>query len=210
MEADLQVVLAANPYILLFFMVGLAVWSASFTSRATAWAWSPRRSSSAAGAVRLGLDLRRQARARQLRQEALLLPVHVWRRPARRSVLHQQPQGGRPEVHRPRRGLLRSSALLVVAGAKLVRPAGGRRGRHARRLADDVGGDRLGRAGGAPGVFALAAGHDRRAGSGDDRALLRHHLHLGHGRHHPDLQVSAALVGHRCQGRGEEVRSRSA
>ena len=56
------------------------------------------------------------------------------------------------------------------------------------------------------GAFKLADGPDRRAGERHDRALLRPHLHLGHGRHHPDLQVPAALVGHRRQGGGEEVR----
>ena len=49
-------------------------------------------------------------------------------------------------------------------------------------------------------------GPDLRAGERHDRALLRPDLYLGHRRHHPDLQVPAAVVGHRRQGGGEEVR----
>ena len=47
----------------------------------------------------LGLGLRREAGAQQLHQVDVLLPVHVWRRPARRPVLRQQPGRRRPEVH---------------------------------------------------------------------------------------------------------------
>ena len=32
--------------------------------------------------------------------------------------------------------------------------------------------------------------------------VLRHHLHLGHGRHHPDHASTCRVVGHRRQGRG--------
>ena len=49
------------------------------------------------------------------------------------------------------------------------------------------------------GAYKLPDGLHRRGGVGDDRPRLRRHLHLGHGRHHPDLQVPAALVGGRCQ-----------
>ena len=57
------------------------------------------------------------------------------------------------------------------------------------------------------GAFPLPAGRDVRGRERHDRALVRPHLHLGHGRHHPDLQVPAALVGRRREGRGEEVRA---
>ena len=46
-------------------------------------------------------------------------------------------------------------------------------------------------------VIRLPAGVNAGGRCLDGRPVLRHHLHLGHGRHHPDLQVSAALVGHR-------------
>ena len=58
------------------------------------------------------------------------------------------------------------------------------------------------------GVVKLPAGMKPEDAIGHDRAVLRHHLHLGHRRHHPDLQIPAALVGRRCQGGGEEVRGR--
>ena len=55
------------------------------------------------------------------------------------------------------------------------------------------------------GVVKLRPGHETRGRHGHDRAVLRHHLYLGHRRHHFDLQVPAALVGRRCQGRGQGV-----
>ena len=97
---------------------------------------------------------------------------------------------------------------LVVHLRETVRAADRRRRRHARRLANHVGGDRLGRAGGHVGRRQAAARHEAGGCVGHDRAVLRHHLYLGHRRHHPDLQIPAALVGRRRQGRGEEVRGR--
>ena len=85
-------------------------------------------------------------------QAAVLLPVHVRRRAAGRSVLRQQPRWGRPQVQHPRRRELRARPRRwSCVGAKLFDLPIGRRGRHAGRLADHVGGDRLGRAGGAAG-----------------------------------------------------------
>ena len=78
-----------------------------------------RRHRGGRGPFGLGVDLRREARAEQVRQEPVLLPVHVRRRAARRTVLHQQPEGRWPQV---RILALVSSVLglaLVVIGAKL-------------------------------------------------------------------------------------------
>ena len=58
------------------------------------------------------------------------------------------------------------------------------------------------------GVVALPAG-DQGTGHLDDRAVLRHHLYLGHRRHHPDHQVPAEMVGRGRQGRGARNTRRS-
>ena len=59
------------------------------------------------------------------------------------------------------------------------------------------------------GAYKMPDGLHRRGGVGDDRPRLRHHLHLGHRRHHPDLQVPAQVVGGRCQDRPRRSTRRS-
>jgi AspT/YidE/YbjL antiporter-like protein len=56
------------------------------------------------------------------------------------------------------------------------------------------------------GAFPPATRREARGRERHDRALLWPYLHLGHARHRPRLQVPAALVGHRRQGRSEEIR----
>ena len=85
---------------------------------------------------------------------------------------------------------------LVVICREAVRAAGRRGRRHPGRLADHVGGDRHGRDGGVAGRLQDPGRLHRGADLRHDRAGLWRDLHLGHDRHHPDLQVSAALVGH--------------
>ena len=99
------------------------------------------------GALGLGFALWREARAEQLHQVPVLLPLHVWRRAARRTVLRQQPGGRRSEVHVPCRGVERARPGAGRARRQAVRAAAGRGRRHARGLADHVGGHRLGRTG---------------------------------------------------------------
>ena len=152
------------------------------------------------GACDLGVDLRRQAAARQLRQVALLLPLHVRRRPARRPGVLQQPEEGRHHVHDPRGGLRvprPGPGGADVQACSTCRPV--------RRAASSPVRRRCRRRSARPrwpssqGAYKLPAGTTAEQVIGHDRARLRRDLHLGHGRHHPDLQVPAALVGHRRQ-----------
>ncbi len=98
---------------------------------------------------------------------------------------------------------------IVVLGAQILRSAARGSGRNARWLADHVRGDRIGRTSRDSRRADPARGHNSRAGERDDRALLWHHLHLGHGWHHPDYQIPAQVVGHRCPCRGAGVRERA-
>ena len=75
---------AANPYILLFFVVGGAVLVGKFTIKGYGLGMVAAADRGRRRLSSVGVDLRRQAGARQLRQVALLLPVHVRGRPARR------------------------------------------------------------------------------------------------------------------------------
>ena len=86
---------------------------------------------------------------------------------------------------------------LVVVGREAVRPSGRGRGRHAGRVANYVRGDRLGRASRAGRRGEASPGQHARGGQRHDRAFVRHHLHLGHSRNRPDHEISAAMVGHR-------------
>ncbi len=56
------------------------------------------------------------------------------------------------------------------------------------------------------GAYAVPAGSTEGGRDGDDRPWLRHQLHLGNGRDHPDLQVPAEVVGRGCQEGREGVR----
>ena len=154
----------------------------------------------------LGVGIRRKAGAEQFRQEPVLLSVHVRRRPASRTVLHQQPERRRAEVHVLGRGGERTGLGACRDRCQAVRSAAGSGRRHAGWLADHVGGDRLGRAGRDIRRRQAASRRDSQGRIGNDRPVLRHHLYLGNRRHHPDLQISAALVGRRCQGSRQKVR----
>ena len=94
---------------------------------------------------------------------------------------------------------------LVVLGVKLFNLPPGQRWRHPCRLANYVGSHRLRRAGCLRDPFTGGRYSARCLRHG--RVVLWHHLHLGYGRHHPDLQVSAAMVGDRRARRGEGIRS---
>ena len=188
--------LKANPYILLFFTVGMAVWRRQVHGQGLRPRHGRRGGGRRRGTRDLGFDLRREAAARQLRQVALLLPVHVWRGPARRPLVLQQPEEGRHHLHHP--------------GGDLLGAGPGAGGGHVRRLFDLPPGAAGGILAGsqtmsaaigtadmavAQGAYKIAGRQHRRIGLGHDRARLRRDLHLGHRRHHPDLQVPAALVG---------------
>ena len=115
----------------------------------------------------------------------------------RRPALHDSGgyrAGGGPGDRRP--------------GSHPARPAGGRRRWSPGWQPDHVGGDRFGRTGDYRRRGEVAGRHDAGSGQRHDCRFLRHQLHLGHGRHHSDRQVPAALVGRECAGRGQEVRGR--
>ena len=73
-------------------------------------------------------------------------------------VVHQQPEGRRPQVHLPRRVLLVLGLLGAVLFTKMFGLPRRRGGRHPRRRDDHVGGDRLGGEAVKQGVFKLAEG----------------------------------------------------
>ena len=201
---------AANPFILLFFVVGGAVLRRQgHASRATAWAWWPRPSSSApalsAWASTYGVKMELDNFTKSLFYYLFMYGVGLRVGPSFINSL--KGDGLKFTVLAVFCSILGPARRGVLHQA--VGPAGRRGGRHPRRLDDHVGGDRLGRGGGAPGRVQARGRADRRAGERHDRALLRPDLHLGHGRHHPDLQVPAALVGHRCQGGGARSTRRS-
>ena len=201
--------LASNQYLLLFLTVAAAVWLGRQSIAGYGLGDGRLGHHHRLRAFGLGLGLRLQAGTERLHQVDLLLPVHVRGGAACRSVLRQQPGWGRAQVHaacadqlghRPRPGRARGQAVRASA-------RGGRR--HAGGVADHVRGHRLGRRGRQlRGGRAAGRGHQ---GSGelDDRPVLRHHLHLGHRRHHPDHQVPAEMVGYRRQGGRQAVRGRT-
>ena len=91
--------LAANPYILLFLTVGLAVWIGRQSIAGYGLGM-------VAAAIIVGCGLSvwastygDEAGAEQLHRLAVLLPVHVRGRAAGRPVLRQQPGWGRAQVH---------------------------------------------------------------------------------------------------------------
>ena len=110
--------LAANPYLLLFLAVGLAVWVGRFSVKGYGFGM-------VAAAIVVGCALSVWASSygvklelEQFRQEPVLLPVHVWRGPARRAFVHQQSGRRWPEVHVL--AVISSRAwLVVVIGAKM-------------------------------------------------------------------------------------------
>ena len=172
--------------------------SARPPSRATAWAWSPRPSSSAPRSRRsprpYGVKMSIDNFTKSIFYYLFMYGVGLRVGP----VVHQQPEGRRPQVHDPRGVLLGARACSAWSASRSCSdlPAGRRR-RHPRRLDDHVRGDRLGRGSRAPGRVPARRRADVRGRERHDRALLRPDVHLGHGRHHPDLQVPAALVGRR-------------
>ena len=198
-----------NPYILLFLTVGLAVWVGKFTVKGYGLGMVAAAIVVGAGTLELGVDLRRQDGARQLRQVALLLPVHVRRRPARRPVVHQQPEEATASSSRSSRWSARSSGCSApwcfcqaVRICPPARPAASSPARMTMSAAIGSAEEAVD----ARACSSLPRAQTSEDGQRHDRALLRPDLHLGHGRHHPDLQVPAALVGHRCQGGREGVR----
>ena len=154
------------------------------------------------------LALRRKARTQQFRQEPVLLSLHVWRRAARRPVLHQQSEGRWTEVHISRSRLQRTWTSACCGWRQTVRFAGRCCRRHACWLANHVGGDRFSRTGYHVRCRQAAGGHEAGGSNWHDRIVLRYHLYLGYRRHHPDLQVSSTLVGCRCESGSKEIRGR--
>ena len=121
--------LATNPYILLFVTVGLAVWIGRQTIAGYGLGMVAAAIIVGCGALGLGLGLRREARAQQLHAPALLLPVHVRGRAARRAVLRQQPRRRRHQVHLPgvrelhHRPRARGARREALRPARWARPA---------------------------------------------------------------------------------------
>jgi len=109
MEALFQF-LKANPFLLLFLTVGLAVWIGKSRSRDMGSAWSPRRSLleslSPPGHRPYGVKLQLDNFAKSLMYYLFM----YGRRIAGRPVLFQQFEEGRLDLHHPRRGLRRSRA----------------------------------------------------------------------------------------------------
>ena len=56
------------------------------------------------------------------------------------------------------------------------------------------------------GAYPIPGGQQRRSHLGHDRVGLWRDLHLGYRRHHSDLQISSSLVGHRCQESRQGIR----
>ena len=197
--------LAANPYILLFLTVGLAVW----IGRQTIGGYGL---GMVAAAIIVGCGLSvwastygDEARAEQLHAAAVLLPVHVRGRAAGRPFLRQQPGRGRDQVQRPRRGELRDRVGPGGGRGEAVRPSG--RGAGGMLAGSQTMSAAIGSA-----EQAVLAGvvkplrAARRGGQRHDRAVVRYHLHLGYGRNRPDHEISSAMVGHRRAPGGPRLR----
>ena len=196
-----------NPYLLLFFVVGLAVWIGRVNIKGYGLGM-------VAGAIVVGAALSVWASAYGVKLElnnfakSLFYYLFMYGVGLRVGpVLPQQPGRRRPQVQRARRRLMRPRpGHHCGAGVKLLDlPPGAAGGILAGSQTMSAA---IGSAEQAASVIRLPAGRDPAGCRLDGRAVLWHHLHLGHGRHHPDLQVSAALVGHRCPGGGEAIRSR--
>ncbi len=197
--------LAANPYILLFLTVGLAVWLGRQTVAGYGLGMV-----AAAIIIGCGLSVWASVHGTKLELDAFtkslfyyLFMYGVGLRVGPSFVNSLGSDGIKFTV------LAFVSCILGLAlvghWRKAFAPATRRSRRHLGRLADDVGGDRFCRAGRHCGRRAAAAGRDAGASQRDDRALLRHHVHLGHGRHHPDHQVPTQMVASRCSRRGSRL-----
>ena len=198
--------LQQNPYLLLFFVVGLAVWIGRASIKGYGLGM-------VAGAIVVGAGLSVWASTYGVKLElnnfakSLFYYLFMYGVGLRVGpVLHQQPEGRRPQILHPGAGVERAWSCACRHWRKALLAADRRRRRHAGGFANHVGCDRLGRAGHHLGRRQAARGHEARGRHRHDRAVLRHHLHLGYRRHHPDLQIPAALVGRRRQGCGEAVR----
>ena len=197
--------LQQNPYLLLFFVVGLAVWIGRASIKGYGLGM-------VAGAIVVGAGLSVTASLYGVKLELNNFAKSLF------YYLFMYGVGLRvgPSFINSLKGdglkftflALVSSVLglaLVVLGAKLFSlPPGAAGGMLAgsQTMSAAIGSaeqaDHLGRR-------QVAGGHEARGRHRHDRAVLRHHLYLGYRRHHPDLQISAALVGCRCQGGGEAV-----
>ena len=197
--------LAKNPYLLLFFVVGLAVWIGRASIKGYGLGM-------VAGAIIVGAGLSVWASVYGVKLELNNFAKSLF------YYLFMYGVGlrvGPSFINSLKGDGLKFTFLAVVSSVlglalcrdpgKTVRVADRRRRRHARGLADHVGGDRFGRTGGDLGCRQAPPRHEAGGRLRHDRAVLRHHLYLGHRRHHPDLQIPAALVGCRRQGCREEV-----
>ena len=200
--------LRQNPYILLFFTVGMAVFVGKFSVKGYGLGMVAAAvvvgAALSTWASLYGVQLQLDAFAKSLFYYLFMYGVGLRVGP---SFFNSLKKDG-----------LKFTILAVVCsvtGLALVdhrreaAQAAARRGRwHPGRFADDVRGDRHRRdggvAGGLPDPGRLHGGADL----GNDRARLRRDVHLRHHRHHPDLQVPAALVGCRCQKGGQGIRAR--
>ncbi len=72
--------LQQNPFLLLFFVVGLAVWIGRASIKGYGLGMVAGAIVVGAALVGCGFNLRGEARAEHLRQEPVLLSLHVWRR----------------------------------------------------------------------------------------------------------------------------------
>ena len=201
--------LADNPYILLFFTVGMAVWVGKFSVKGYGLGMVAAAvvvgAALATWASTYGVKLQLDNFAKSLFYYLFMYGVGLRVGPAFFNSLKKD--GITFTILAVVCAFL--GLCLVVLMCKLLDLPAGCGRRRAGRFADDVGGDRHGGNGGRTGRLQDPRRPTAEQITAHDRAGLWRDLHLGHGRHHPDLQVPAALVGHRCAGGRRAVRGRA-
>ena len=191
--------LAENPYILLFFTVGMAVWVGKFSVKGYGLGMVAAAivvgAALATWASTYGVKLQLDNFAKSLFYYLFMYGVGLRVGPAFFNSLKKD--GITFTILAVICACLGLAWSCVIGAKVLDLPAGAAGGMLAgsQTMSAAIGTAENG--GDAGRVQAARRARRAEQVSAHDRARLRRDLHLGHGRHHPDLQVPAALVGHR-------------